>query len=453
MSSNAYMDNTDQSLRENNEAMFDAWLAGRASHEADDCILTEGDVLSEYRIVTFLGRGGCGEVYSARHEKLGSMAAIKILFKDTPDMRARFEREAKILAEKRYREFPQFIAYGEYNGRPFLVEELLVSRELPKEDKAVAEFLIKVATAVGRLHGIGFIHRDIKPDNILWRKSGEPVLIDMGLACMDGEGRKSATSLSIVDGKPLAVGTPGYAAPEQLIGGKVDAATDIHALGVLANACFSNRPSREWSRIIRRSASTLASQRYRSTDEFIRAVKNRHRIRNWAIGLSSIVAVCAIVGVWLKEAENVWWDHAMKRAGRLYPSDRSFSILPIDDTELMPLDEIGIAGWGMGGTDDCPVVFVQKLAYSGDFELQKELQSQLGATYGGRTTVCEEEVTNSVLRVEIDDWREGDRRLYTYRKLFVSGNVIYQVSGQTQMRTKDRDRVKLKNVVESFKLR
>lgn len=62
-------------------------------------------------------------------------------------------------------------------------------------------------------------------------------------------------------------------------------------------------------------------------------------------------------------------------------------------------------------------------------------------------------MTNSVLRVEIDDWREGDRLLYTYRKLFVSGNVICQVSGQTQMRTKDRDRVKLKNVVESFKLR
>ena len=438
--------------KQSEEDTFDAWLAGRVSQEEDDRLLTDGTVLSEYRVVAFLGRGGCGEVYSARHEKLGSMVAVKILRKDTPSMRLRFEREAQILAKKRYREFPQFIAYGEYQGRPYLIEELLVPQDLPNTDREVAEFLIKVATAVGRLHGMGFIHRDIKPDNILWRKSGEPVLIDMGLACLDGAERKAATPLSIEDGKPLAVGTPGYAAPEQLIGGKVDAATDIHALGVLANACFANNPSREWGRIIRRSASTIASQRYRSTDEFIRAVKNRHRIRHWSIGISSVIAVCAAAVVGLMLAGNVWWDYSMKLSGRLYPPDRSFSILPIDDTELMPLDEIGIAGWGMGGTDDCPVVLIQRLAYAGDFGQHKELQSKLGATYGGRTTVCEEEVSNAVLRVEIDDWREGERLLYTYRKLFVAGNVIYQVSGQTQMRTKERDRAKLKTVVDSFKL-
>ena len=119
----------------------------------------------------------------------------------------------------------------------------------------------------------------------------------------------------------------------------------------------------------------------------------------------------------------------------------------------MPLDELGIAGWGMGGTGDCPVVFVQKLAYSGDFGQHKELQSRLGATYGGRTTVCEEEVTNSVLRVEIDDWREGERLLYAYRKLFVAGDVIYQVTGHTLMCTKERDRDKLMMVVDSFKVR
>ncbi len=442
-----------QYLSDEKSDAFDAWLSERTHCEMEDHLLNEGEVLAEYRVVAFLCRGGCGEVYSARHEKLGSMAAIKILFKDTQAMRMRFEREAKILAEKRYREFPQFIAYGDHKGLPFLVEELLVPRDLPSTDKEVATFLIKVATAVGRLHGMDFIHRDIKPDNILWRKSVEPVLIDMGLACSDGEERKSATPLSIVDGKPLAVGTPGYAAPEQLIGGKVDAATDIHALGVLANACFLNNPPREWSRIIRRSASTIASQRYRSTDEFIRAVKNRHRIRNWSAGVFSVVAFCAIVGVWFKEVETVWWKHSMKRSGRLYPADCSFSILPIDNTELMPLDALGIVGWGMGEADDCPVVFVQRLAYDGDFNLYKELQSKLGATYGGRTTVCEDEVTNSVLRIEIDDWREGEHLLYTYRKLFVSGDVIYQVSGQTQMRTKDRDRAKLKSVVDSFMLR
>ena len=81
------------------------------------------------------------------------MAAVKVLRRDTPAMRLRFEREAEILAKKRYREIPQFIAYGEHEGRPYLVEEFLVPRELPNSDKEVADSLIKVATAVGRLHG------------------------------------------------------------------------------------------------------------------------------------------------------------------------------------------------------------------------------------------------------------------------------------------------------------
>jgi len=442
------------------DATFGAWLSGRVSFEGEECLLAEGSLLAGYRITSFLGRGGSGEVCAAHHEKLGSTAAIKILYKDTPSMRVRFEREAKILAEKRYREFPQFIAYGEYEGYPYLIEELLVSRQLPFTDKDVAEFLIKVATAVGRLHEMGYIHRDIKPDNILWRKIGEPVLIDFGLACVSvgdaagGDHRAPHPfdhALSVQNGEPLAIGTLGYAAPEQLIGGKVDAATDIHALGVLANACFANNPSRAWSRIIRRSASSVSSQRYRSTDEFIHAIRNRHRARNWLVGLGGFSVVCVAVIVTAIFALNVWWDRSMKLSGRVYPSDRSFSILPIDETELMPLDELGIAGWGMGGADDCPVVFVQRLAYAGDFSQHRELQSQLGATYGGRTTVCEEEVSNAVLRVEIENWREGERLLYAYRKLFVDGKVIYQVTGQTQMRTKARDRDKLKMVVDSFK--
>ena len=102
--------NENQCSSKDNEAAFDAWLAGRTPDNDGDFLLSAGTVLSEYRICDFLGRGGCGEVYSARHEKLGSMAAIKILFKDTPQMRVRFEREAKILAEKRYREFPLFIS-------------------------------------------------------------------------------------------------------------------------------------------------------------------------------------------------------------------------------------------------------------------------------------------------------------------------------------------------------
>ena len=110
---------------------------------------------------------------------------------------------------------------------------------------------------------LGVVHRDLKPANILFRRNGAPVIIDLGLA-------KSVDvpivpdGVSIVDGKAVGVGTPEYAAPEQFTGGDITPASDVHALGVLAEKLTTEKPEgwfvwgggvlarAEWKKIIRR---------------------------------------------------------------------------------------------------------------------------------------------------------------------------------------------------------
>ena len=130
--------------------------------------------------------------------------------------------------------------------------ELLEPMDLPSDDRSVAKFLLDVCMAVRTLHVHGFVHRDIKPQNIMRRKNGDCVLIDFGLAkkFAAGEPILGGASVTVMNGRAVGAGTPRYAAPEQFNGGDISPAADIHALGILANECFDGRPPRVWERII-----------------------------------------------------------------------------------------------------------------------------------------------------------------------------------------------------------
>ena len=221
---------------------FEEWKSARGKEPIPSSI-PAGTEIGEYKVLGLIGRGGSAEVYSAAHVKLGATVAIKILHKLTEQSRIRFDREAKILSGTTHPCFPQFKSYGEFEGRPYIVTELLGPCVLPRTDKDAARFLLKVLDGVGCLHRLGFVHRDIKPANILMRNGKEPVLTDFGLACPISAPRQIMGRISIVDGRPAGVGTPGYAAPEQFEGGEVSAATDVHAVGMLAdeNVSTGNR--------------------------------------------------------------------------------------------------------------------------------------------------------------------------------------------------------------------
>ena len=265
---------------------------------AGDASIATGAVLSGWRIVAFLGRGGNAEVYRAVHLSLPLQGALKILMRNEPTHVERFKRETAMLSDLRHSAFPRFLGSGETEGRPYIVMELLEPMELPRKDKAVAKFLVSVAEGVKALHARGIIHRDLKPQNIMRRADGSPVIIDLGLAKRYSplSRLRSPPTLSVVDGKRVGLGTPRYAAPEQFSGGEISPAADIHALGMLADECFGGKAPLCWTRIIRRCSSSIPFLRYQSADEFVRAVKHRHWLRNLLLSclLPVVLALVAV---------------------------------------------------------------------------------------------------------------------------------------------------------------
>ena len=290
----------------------------------------DGAVFGNWRVTAFIGKGGSGEVYRAVHVALGTSAAVKVLVRNEPRARERFEREARLLSELKSASFPQFYEYGEANGFFYLVMELLEPGDLPSGDRDVARFLRQVCDAVAELHARGFVHRDIKPSNILWRTVGRddpiaptsvgsrvprdrgragrvflpvPVLADLGLA---KDIAASDTGNPISDITIGGVGTPGYGAPEQMERGEASVASDIHALGVLADRCFDGEPPKIWRRIIERATSSIPALRYQSVEEFLHAVRRRNLWRIvgkcvlafFLVGLFVDILIVVIV-IWL----------------------------------------------------------------------------------------------------------------------------------------------------------
>ena len=259
----------------------------------------DGDVVCGWRITAFLGRGGSGEVYRAEPCEFADAApspvALKVLAKDASTTRARFVREAELLARMNNPAFPRFIAKGEADGRLWLVTELLEPRVLPSADSEVADFLLKLCEGVAALHRMGYVHRDIKPGNILWR-GDVPVLIDLGLVKdVTRDFGADGTSISIVDGHVAGVGTPGYAAPEQMVGDMVSPLADIHALGMLVRACFDGNPPFAWERIVRRAVSSVPDYRYPDIASFMRAIRHRHLRRNLSVAACGVSALCVVL--------------------------------------------------------------------------------------------------------------------------------------------------------------
>ena len=281
---------------EDMEMELEAYLATHANAAAGDAppILAEGTHVGEWTVAGFIGRGGSSEVYCASATQ--GHVALKVLVRDTPAQRARFTHETALLREIAHPAFPRILGEGEVAGHPFFALELLEPMDLPSSDHAVAEYLLAVADGVGRLHAAGLVHRDLKPQNIMRRPSdGRPVIIDLGLAKEfdDSNTPPSDDSLSVADGRRVGVGTPRYAAPEQMSGGAAAPAVDIHSLGVLANECFGGRPPARWARIVRRATSSIPGQRYRDTATFMRAIRMRW-LPTWIAISAAILATATL---------------------------------------------------------------------------------------------------------------------------------------------------------------
>jgi Tol biopolymer transport system component len=208
--------------------------------------LAPGTRLGPYEILAPLGAGGMGEVYRARDSRLERDVAIKVLspqLAETPELRARFEREARAVSALNHPHVCVLYDIGTEGDLVYLVMEHLegetLARRLERGPLPAEELLgrgAEIADALDRAHRAGIIHRDLKPGNIMLTKSGAK-LMDFGLARNTGlataaSGDTESPTLS----RPLTaegaiVGTFQYMAPEVLEGREADARSDLWALG------------------------------------------------------------------------------------------------------------------------------------------------------------------------------------------------------------------------------
>src|SRR5437879_913644 len=153
--------------------------------------LAPGTRLGAYEIVGPLGAGGMGEVYRARDTRLDRDVAIKVLNSQlvaSPELRGRFEREAKVISQLQHPHICVLHDVGSENGNDYLVMEFLdgevLSEKVKRGPLPLNELLktaIEIADALGKAHRAGIIHRDLKPGNVMLTKSGAK-LLDFGLA-------------------------------------------------------------------------------------------------------------------------------------------------------------------------------------------------------------------------------------------------------------------------------
>lgn len=273
---------------------IERWLDARTDESTPRGRLARGAIVGEWCVEVFLGAGLSAEVYRVRNARFGYEGALKLLVNTSRNLKERFFAESDALRFLSLPVLPRFFGAGTHEDMPYYVMEHLLPLPDPMPPGDVPRFMNKVAKAVQMLHDAGFVHRDLKPGNILLRLNGDPVLIDLGLVKRRGTGRVPLgwrpRSVSVVDGRPVGVGTLDFAAPEQLLKGMSLVQGDVFSLGKVAWFLYGGNPPRNMQSIIRRATREQPEDRYATANAFAAAVRRRNRFAV-ASATASIVAI------------------------------------------------------------------------------------------------------------------------------------------------------------------
>ncbi|MFD5827130.1 protein kinase [Lentzea sp. NPDC060358] len=203
------------------------------------------ETFGPYRIEELLGRGGMGEVhraYDTAHDRFVALKRLSPGYHDDEDYRARFRREAQIVARLREPHVIPIHAYGEIDDRLYLDMRLVEGADLSDlieqgtlDPARAVRIVEQVASALDAAHADGLVHRDVKPSNILVTAGDFVYLVDFGIA------RSSSPAATSLTASGSVVGTLDYMAPERFESGPVDGRADVYALACVLFACVAGR--------------------------------------------------------------------------------------------------------------------------------------------------------------------------------------------------------------------
>jgi serine/threonine protein kinase/Flp pilus assembly protein TadD len=223
-------------------------------------LVRPGATFAHYQILSRIGTGGMGEVHLAHDTKLDRRVALKLLpegMADRPELRVRFLREARAAARLDHPNIITIHEVGEFEGRPYIAMQYVEGRPLShycgdgsnRDDESnrgandsgdealslaeILHILCGVCEGLGKAHAVGITHRDIKPANILLREDLRPVILDFGLANLQGDEKLTRIG--------SAVGTVAYMSPEQAQGREVDSRSDIFSCGIVLYELIARR--------------------------------------------------------------------------------------------------------------------------------------------------------------------------------------------------------------------
>jgi len=223
----------DPSLRSEVESLLSSDETARSSFLQSPpplpAALTKGTKLGDYEIVALVGSGGMGEVYRAHDSKLKREVAIKVLpayWSRDPERLQRFELEARAAAALNHPNITSIFHFGQHDGSPYIVTELLQGETLREHLRKGAlrlrealDFGVEIARGLGAAHDAGVIHRDLKPENIFVTKDGRIKILDFGLAKLQVPKSAKPEDPTVIPRQTnpgQVLGTVGYMSPEQV---------------------------------------------------------------------------------------------------------------------------------------------------------------------------------------------------------------------------------------------
>ncbi len=226
-----------------------SWLADEKSE------LKAGQNIGSYQVLSFISRGGMGEVYLAQDARLNRKVALKLLpesFTKNNDRLRRFEQEAQSASALNHPNIITIYEIQEVAGNHVIATEFVdgetLRQRLSRSGLSLSEALnvaIQIADALVAAHKAGIIHRDIKPENVMLRPDGYVKVLDFGLAKLSEHASPAvaaeAPTIQVRTGAGIVMGTAGYMSPEQARGLAVDARSDIFSLGAVIYEMLARR--------------------------------------------------------------------------------------------------------------------------------------------------------------------------------------------------------------------